>query len=95
MVISGGKNMKSRNPRKSLAEMTVKPSFCNISLKLAMLENQDTTDQQIYPARLTETTIITKSAMNFLDLLLNFQENDVAVASKFLEDYTYLTLCDA
>lgn len=66
---------------KSLAEMTVKPSFCNVSLKLAMLENQDTTDQQTYPARLTETTIITKSAMNFLGLLLSIQENDVVVAS--------------
>ena len=73
--------MKSRNPRKSLAEMTVKPSFCNVSLKLAVLENQDTTDQQMYPSRLTETTIITKSAMNFLGLPLSFHENDVAVAS--------------
>jgi hypothetical protein len=50
-------------------------------LKLATLPNHDTKDQQTYPAKIAETTIIITSALNFLDLLLSFQENDVAVSS--------------
>ena len=65
--------MKSRNPKKSRAEMTLKPSFSKVSLKLAMLANQDTNDQQTYPAK---TTMILTSALNFLDLVLRCQEND-------------------
>jgi len=75
--------MKSRNPKKSLAAMTVKPSFCNVSLKLATLPNHDTKDQQTYPAKLAETTIIITSALNFLDLVLRSpKKNDIAHASK-------------
>ena len=69
--------MKSRNPKKSLAEMTLKPSFSSVSLKLATLANQDTNDQQTYAVKLAETTMIITSALNFLDLFLSCQENDV------------------
>jgi hypothetical protein len=70
--------MKSRNPRKSLAETTVKPCFCNVSLKLAMLANQDTYEYQTYPAKLAKTMIIiTSAAVNFLDMFLRGRQNDL------------------
>jgi len=60
----------------STAEMIVNPSFCSVSLKLATLANQDASDQEAYPAKLVETTIIITSALSFLDLFLRCQEND-------------------
>jgi hypothetical protein len=56
------------------AGIILKPSFCNLSLKLVMFENETTKDQQTYPTKLIETTVIITSAMNFLDLFLRCQE---------------------